>query len=289
MTFTSSSYWNRMIPAVLPDDPASSSIIAALDAESIRQGKPDIFQCSTPDWSSTCLPVYVGNSTHPLYTVTLTASSASIPPLHTPPDFQPNTGSDKSALLWDTAQGCECGFAQLVVDHVARTITAKYGDIYWEDSNGLDKLVAGGDPRNHCHRGFPPYVRSVRRNETTIRRVLSLSVYATAPDSAIVPFAFPAYGGENGSGVIPEGAVLQLELSDTEITARGLTGVPLAIARALRDYGAIVRDQTDAVSLMSFDGKVAPGYWSGLGVTRDAFYGKLHWSDFRVPVLGFTR
>lgn len=304
--FGPASVWNAPLPREAPIDPRSVTLVTALDREVERELADDVGpwiatrKCSTP--------LYVAPPGQPKLTVHLTqpdvfwrrslAKAFERVPL--PDNARPADCVDRHLTVWQPSTDRLWEFFHLrrdpesgwwadwggAIDHVSSS-SGYYTSESWP---GLSAPNWGATATSLPVLGGVILLQELQ--EGRVDHALALNL----PMARAGLFSWPAQrsDGVGGSSTLPEGARLRLP-HDLNLTALNLPTTTLIIARAVRKYGAIVRDQTGPGNGVSFfaedprplgsnpyDGKA--GFFAG--TPPDLLLSKFPWD--RLEVLKMT-
>lgn len=262
--FGPTSVWNAPLATDAPIDPSSAALVAALNREVARElagdvGAPWIAtrKCSTP--------LYVAPPDQPKLAVHLTepkvfwrrslAQAFAAVPL--PPNARPADCVDRHLTVWQPSTDRLWEFFHLrrdpesgwwadwggAMEHVSSS-SGYYTSGSWP---GLSAPNWGATATSLPVLGGVMLLQELR--EGRVAHALALNL----PIARAGVFSWPAQRSDGVGGVerIPEGARLRLP-HDLNLTALKLPPVTLIVARAVRKYGAIVRDQTGPGNGVSF-------------------------------------
>jgi hypothetical protein len=261
--FAPTSVWNAPLAIDAPIDPRSDALVAALAREVAHEEASDVGpwiatrKCSTP--------LYVVAADQPGLTVHLTQptvfwrrSLAKVfehVPL--PPNARPADCVDRHLTVWQPSTDRLWEFFHLRRDPESG---------WWADWGGAMEHVSRS-PGYYTSESWPglsaPNWGATATSLPVLAGVMLLSelrdgrinhaLALNLPIARAGVFSWPAQrsDGVGGSERIPEGARLRLP-HDLNLTALKLPPVTLMIARAVRRYGAIVRDQTGPGNGVSF-------------------------------------
>jgi IPT/TIG domain len=278
--FSPSSEWNRLLPAQTLLHAESAAIIAEIKGYVSDDG--DYPRLSTGAWAE---PIYWSDAGDPTYTVDPTRFGPTLLDVHIPAEAQAANTNDAQLTVFDMGMGVV--FKLWHATFTGGRWTADGTEQYALLSNGLDCRLPESDvdcPMNMGHRGYPAAIHAVRYDEVAagvINHVLKVSLARTA--ECVV---FPGYSYESGRGGVLtcEGLIMRLKPS-IDLRARGLTGGPLVIARAMKRYGVVVGDTGGNAMTLKVENLAAESRaesWATLGVTSRAFAGKISFDDFQV-------
>lgn len=261
--FAPTSVWNAPLATDAPIDPDSGALVAGLAREVSRELASDVGpwiatrKCSTP--------LYVVPANQPKLKVHLTqpgvfwrrslAKAFEAVPL--PPDARPADCVDRHLTVWQPSTDHLWEFFHLRRDPESG---------WWADWGGAMEHVSSS-PGYYTSESWPglsaPNWGATATSLPVLAGVMLLSelrdgrvnhaLALNLPIARAGVFSWPAQrsDGVGGPERIPEGARLRLP-HDLNLTALHLSPVTLIIARAVRRYGAIVRDQTGPGNGVSF-------------------------------------
>jgi hypothetical protein len=247
--FAPTSFWNEPIPTDAPLDPASTSVVSALDeleeAEQSAKHGPAI---NTTSWS---VPIYTVAADQTMVSVTLVnrvvpalQAAWSVVPL--PADAQPALGWDKHLVVWQpstdrmwefwglekTGEGWQALWGGAMEDVTANQ--GVYGPEAWQGATTSWGASASSLPIA----GGLITLEDLERGE--INHALALAV----PNTRTGVYASPAQrtdGGSTGAYSLPEGAHLRLDPT-LDLASLHLQHLTLMLAEAAQRYGIFVRD-----------------------------------------------
>jgi hypothetical protein len=283
--FSPSSEWNKRLPVNAPIHPKSARIIAELNSYP-NGGYPRL---TTGAWSE---PIYFTDSSDRVGQVNCLPLRVRIPQ-----NLASAATSDAQATVFDRITGVVYKVRSFTIDWNTNPVNVNAAggcSVYDLTSNGLANSLRASNrdaPMNAGHRGYPPAIHGVRYDEVAngrIRHVLKVGLGRTAPCHV-----YPGAGHESGRGGVLtcEGLILRIKPS-VNLVARGLTGGPLVIARAMKRYGVVIGDTSGVAMDLKMENLEVEGRterWSTLGVTTDAFQGRLSFDDFQVIKAGYHR
>ncbi|HEY8809927.1 MAG TPA: hypothetical protein VIM28_07885 [Solirubrobacterales bacterium] len=261
--FAPTSVWNTQLATDAPIDPGSNAMVAGLSREVAREEVSDVGpwiatrRCSTP--------LYVVPAGQPELAVHLTQprifwrrSLAKVfehVPL--PADARPADCVDRHLTVWQPSTDRLWEFFHLRHDPESG---------WWADWGGAMQHVSSS-PGYYTSESWPglsaPNWGATATSLPVLGGVILLSelraerinhaLALNLPIARAGVFSWPAQrsDGLGGPERIPEGARLRLP-HDLNLTALNLPPVTLTMARAVRRYGAIVRDQTGPGNGVSF-------------------------------------
>lgn len=261
--FAPTSVWNSPLARDAPLDPYSYGLVAALDREVAREVANDVGpwiatrKCSTPLYvASPAQPKVVVHLTEPgvFWRRSLAKAFQSVP---LPPHARPANCVDRHLTVWQPSTDRLWEFFHLRRDPESG---------WWADWGGAMERVSSS-PGYYTSASWPglsapnwgatatslPVLGGVmllqELREGRVDHALALNL----PMARAGVFSWPAQraDGIGGASTIPEGARLRLP-QDLNLSALNLPPVTLIIARAVRKYGAIVRDQTGRGNGVSF-------------------------------------
>lgn len=261
--FAPTSIWNAELPTDAPVDPRSEALVAGLVREVAREEADDVGpwiatrKCSTP--------LYVVPAGQAEQAVHLTqprefwrrSLAKVLEHVPLPADARPADCVDRHLTVWQPSTDRLWEFFHLRHDPESG---------WWADWGGAMEHVSTS-PGYYTSDSWPglsapnwgatatslPVLGGVillgELQAERINHALALNL----PIARAGAFSWPAQrsDGVGGPERIPEGAHLRLP-HDLNLTALKLPPVTLAIARAVRRYGAIVRDQTGPGNGVSF-------------------------------------
>jgi hypothetical protein len=216
-----------------------------------------------------------------------------------PTNLVPPAGSDAQVVIWDQQTGIEYGFWQFAWHGSQATATNGYAIRTGHTAPGRfpDGLAGRGA-------GLPYLAGLVRPDEIAAGHIDHALAFAYAFPSREHVFPASKSDGKGTTGTdLPEGTRLQLDptLTTADLTALGVTGPGLTVAKALQQYGMYVVDnsgsakvyverpttQTAATSRTASDPTVSGPIPTGgatdptRGINR-TMLGRIPWRDFRV-------
>jgi hypothetical protein len=206
-------------------------------------------------------------------------------------DTFPTGDQDRPGVMIDSEFGYTVQFADAVPDKSTRTITVSNAGIMWHSSNGLDyRNPQSDDDRNLTSRGRILDAMVLRRDAldravahgTGLGHVLHLFFVET--DEA-ARFVHPMVGDESGkSGWGAEGERVRIA-PGVDLTARGLTGACLAVARTLQENGAYLGDNSGSSTQIKAS---QAGAYLGTNLSTDCMQGKVSFDDFEAVKAGWA-
>ncbi len=258
--YAPSSPWNAKIPAGAAGQPASA-----------------LKGTLTSDPTQYTYPVYEVTGRQPRVPVSLrgywssvTRSGRSLKILSRPtvsiplpPAAMAARGGDGQAIVVDRSHGDEWGFWRL--KRTSAGWSAENGYHYNVRWSGVPPQTRGGRPFGSRGAGVPYLAGLVRPCEIAkgqIRHALAFAYATPSPQ-----FVYPASKSDGKGRVgfdLPEGSRLRLSPSfdDARVRALGCAGPCLTIARALREYGMYLIDNSGRPKVMlEYEGTA---HWNGL-------------------------
>lgn len=283
--FKDTSPWNQLIPTDAPLHASSAMWIADFKANSGTQ----YLKFSMTNYAT---PLYWAKDGDPQYTIT-PFEYGKTQTIRIPQGATPAGGNDGQLSVFDL------GRQQSYSLHHATFSGGQWriGGIarYDLNSNGLDyrakKEMSPGwttatkalvdDPENNGHRGIPPSVMQVRRDEIaagSINHKMEMFAYETFGSHY-----FPMVGHESGKGgIIPEGALIRIKPS-VNLASKNLKPAALVVATAIQKYGLIVGDNSGSGNRL----KAERANWTGIMGIDDLK--SLTWDNYEFITAGFYR
>jgi hypothetical protein len=287
--FSPDSYWNTPLGEAPTEIQAEEDRILAWLAADSEQGEPWLHFSGLGPAGDYGMPVYWAEDGDPTYAV-VGSCGGSLPPefgaVRIPAGAKPDPSGgdedpDNAMTVYDLENNLAYGFYEASYNQNTDTWSACRGSTWYLSSNGLHRNLAETDctteefPPSGCvgHRGFPHPIHTVRLDEILygeIDHVLKIAIDNTCggPADGLPQHVWPAVGNEGCNtddnwehtelGDAPaEGTVIRLrpgvDLSELESPAARI------IARALRDYGAIIGDQSGGEARLKVENCVAEG------------------------------
>jgi hypothetical protein len=258
--FTSTSPWNRLLPANAPVHPDSQRIVSHIKANNVNDGCVLLSGTGTNTWGT---PVYWAGQGDPAYAVRQTRYY--LPPefasLRIPRGAKPMSAADGEMTVYDLERGYIAWLSRAVYDAASDTWSAGGGSIAYLGSNGVLGSLAGSDDHRNTgsHRGLNGAVVAARYDEVqagAIEHALRIGVRG-----ASTGFLWPM-SGSDGRSTDPyapkQGARLRIQ-PGIDLSRLGLAPDALVLARALQRYGAIIGDSTGAPVELKLEDTVQQG------------------------------
>jgi myo-inositol-hexaphosphate 3-phosphohydrolase len=263
--YSDASPWNARIGPAPAYDPESDQRVAVLQGQ------------LSSDPTQYTYPVYVVSPVTAPTTVSLSGWYSNVADettllnqrggtaaLPLPPGAQAAAGGDAQIVLLNPATGEEWGASRLeqLADGTWHAWNAYHYNTRW---SAVPPHDASGNPFFLRGAGIPYLAGLVRPCEIARGRIDHALAFAY--DFPTREYVYPATKSDGGSTDpldLPEGARLQLDptLSDDDIRAWGCDGACLTIARALREYGMYVIDNSGRPKIMvEYEGTAG---WDGL-------------------------
>lgn len=234
MIFTPGSPWN--VPHGALPHPDSARWITQLAAESTY----GYMRLSLS--SAYTIPVYYPKPSDPSYVVSPPLYGRSVT-MRIPKGATPASGTDGALITIDFDRN-EC-FSLWRATYSSGVWKAQGTARYDMASDGLCST-----PGNFGHRGVPPTEMVIRGMELDTGEIPHvLEVFIPNTSSAWV---WPLCGGEQRSGLVPEGMFLRLK-QDVDLTKFKLKPRALIIARTAQKYGLVVGDTDPNVATIKCD------------------------------------
>jgi hypothetical protein len=289
MDFDPSSFWNQQVGATAPTDPASVSIIAFLKADNANNYIALSGTSSDGKWGT---PYYYAKDGDPTFAVANSCPSRQPPEfgaIRIPAGARPDPTTDAAMVVFDAGKGLEYGLWHAAYDPTTTQWSSCGGTVYYLPSNGLaGSLKQSDERRNYGHRGVPPSTYAVTYDDIasgSISHLLRLAV-----DTTQCSHVFPMTGDECGTTDLtapPEGAIIRIKAS-IDLSALGLSGPALVVARALQTYGAIISDQSGRAVELKAENVVAEGRgWMWRGVLSATSLARIPLDSYEVVKLGY--
>jgi len=223
VAFTTDSFWNQKVLS----SPSASLSLKDMGAYNNQNYMKLI---NSAGWS---MPIYWSKDGDPEYTINDGNNTYKV---RIPKGATPMSGSDGAMIIMDKGRKQSYSLWQAVYSNGKWTCS---GIAYYVlDSDGLCKTGS-----NEGHRGIAPSIMAIRKDELDsglIPHKLEVFWPGTA-EQAIYP---PMCGFEsNRGGKLAEGAIIALD-PNTDVTKYGLSSHGMTIATCLRDYGAVVGDNS---------------------------------------------
>ena len=273
--YSSSSPFNRQLPANPTIAPNSASIIANLTANNVNfEGGSSQFAFTSDDGRD---GIYYSRTTDPVVTLHCTyewgpgtctgANKVNIDGqhIHIPAGAMPqNNGSDMHMSIVDQANSVEYDFEHATWSADHKTLNVWAGAEIPAGHNSGTGLGGGGTAA-----GFSTVAGLITEPELasgTINHALAINVPCT--NGAVYP-AGGAYGlacsqiqGENTTGTAtPLGTLFQLNMTDAQIAASGAPAWEKTIMTAMAHYGMYVND-TDGLNEIELEAESDISYTS---------------------------
>jgi len=260
--FSSSSFWNKELPANAPLDPSSAAIVTAFDQEIAKEdaAKEGQATINTTLWS---VPLYTVPANQPTVKVTLVGSGVSsalqsaweVVPL--PVNAKPAAGTDKHLVVWqpstnklwefwhleETEAGWQAGWGGAM-----QNVSSDSGAYGAEDWSGAQSNW-GASATSLSIAGGLITLEDLERGQ--INHALAMAL----PDTRAGAYSSPAErddGWDSEPSSLPEGAHLRLE-PGLDLAALHLPKMTLMMAEAAQRYGIIVRDSAANVAFYGQD------------------------------------
>ena len=258
--FKRTSYWNRPLPRTAPVARRSAEIISFLRADNTTNYVHLSGASSTGRWGN---PIYWAGPSDSAYHVKNSCSLGQpreFSSVRIPDGARPDSTSDASMTVYERAKGLVYGFWRAAYDPATDTWSACGGTVYYLTSNGLAGSVPESDqPKNKGHHGVPPSTFAVRYGEVRagqINHVLKIAV-----DTTKCVHVFPMAGDECGTWsqyAPPEGTRIRIKRW-VHLTKLRLSPAARTVARALKNYGAIIGDQSGGPVELKLENTIAEG------------------------------
>jgi len=274
--FADTSEWNQPLPVDAPTDPSSDAFIDHLKNIDGDIDHPRLVV------GAGAAPIFWAREGDPEYILSEFAF-----PVRIPAHARPASASDAQLTVYDVERGYVIKLHRAVFD--GKDWSANSASIYYLESNGLIwRLQESDDERNRGHRGYPPPLHAVRWDEIqagAIEHVLKVAINRTAPRHV-----YPGGGDEDGTGLIPEGAVLRIRPS-VDLLVKNLSASARVIATAMQRYGIVVGDQSGipmALKVESLSMQSVAQQWIDVGIDRNSL-SRITFDDFECIQLGYHR
>jgi hypothetical protein len=178
-----------------------------------------------------------------------------------PPNVAAARGSDAQVILVNRVTGDEWGVWQLESTPAGWSVQNGYHyNVHW---SGVPPRTSSGRSFGSRGAGVPYLAGLVRPCEIARGRIDHALAFAYQSPSPAFVYPATKSDGRGRAGVdLPEGTRLALSLNDEQVRALGCTGPCLTIARALREYGMYVIDNSGRPKVMlEYEGTA---HWDGL-------------------------
>ena len=264
--FSSTSFWNRSLPADAPLDPSSAAMVGALNEVIARErlaGKgPGI---NTVSYS---VPIYTVPANQPLVAVALVNGSVEkgwgAPALQSawdavplPANAEPAAGTDKHLVVWQPSTDRLWEFLQMEDSGVGWH--AFWGGAIQNVSSDSGAYGPEAWPGSKPRWGASASSLSIAGGLITLEDFelgqINHALAMAIPDPRAGVYAAPAQRTDGKSTdplSLPEGAHLRLD-PNLNLASLHLPPVTLKIAEAAQRYGIVVRDTASHVTLYAQD------------------------------------
>jgi hypothetical protein len=258
--FSTSSFWNKALPANAPLDPSSAAVVGALNAEitSEEQANEVGPYINTTKWS---VPIYTVPIDEPMVKVMLEVNALSLQaawdsvPL--PSGAKPAAGTDKHLVVWQPSTDRMWEFWHL--EHTLEGWRAGWGgairDVESSQGTYSPKAWPGARSDWGASAASLPIAGGLITLEDLelgkINHVLAMAV----PNVRAGVYTSPAQrttGHSTEPDSLPEGARLRLKPS-LNLKALHLPKLALMIAEAAQRYGIVLRDRSDNPTFFAQD------------------------------------
>jgi len=261
--FSSSSFWNKALPADARLDRRSAAVVGAFDEEIAKEeeAKTGSVNILTTEFS---VPIYTVPATEPTVRVAY-AGGGSAPTLQSawdavplPAGAQPAAGTDKHLVVWQPSTnklwefwhleqtqmgGWQAGWGG-AIEHVSSSSGA-YDSRSWPGAN----RYWGASASSLSIAGGLITLEDLERGQ--INHALAIGI----PDVREGVYASPAQRSDGKSTSplsLPEGAHLRLD-PKLDLSSLHLPRLTLMIAEAAQRYGIFIRDTTGQVTFYAQD------------------------------------
>jgi hypothetical protein len=280
--FSSDSYWNTKLGSRAPVDPNSGSMMSWLISHA-SPGYVTLAGAATD--GSYGQPIYGAKSGDPVYAVRGSGLPPEFAHLRIPRGAKPDSSGDSELTVFDEVSRYVSWLSGAHFDGTNWSATG--GSVTYLASNGLDgTLSQSNEPRNRGHRGFPAAEIAVRYDEVAAGGYLHV-VKMSIPNTCNHVFPMSGDEGCSGGSPFPEGTRIRIKRT-IDLSQLGLSPAALVVAQALRQYGAVVGDQSGGSVVVKVENTVAEGrgnLWLGV-MTRDSL-SNIPLQDFEVIKLGY--
>jgi hypothetical protein len=244
--FSPTSVWNAPLAANAPLASNSSALVGELQRQVTQYGP----------WINTyqySVPVYTVPAGQPTVHVTLDqnvpAVQAGFNAVPIPPNAQAAAGSDQHMVVWQPSSDTMWEFWKMNLQ--SNGWHARWGGTMYNVSTnpGYFPATMGATGTSLPLVGGLMTISEFQSGQ--INHALAVAIPQTAANS----FVFPAQrsdGNYTGPNAIPEGTRFRLDPS-IDVTKLGLPPAGVMIARAIQQYGMIVRDQAGSVTFYGED------------------------------------
>jgi hypothetical protein len=264
--FSSSSFWNKPLPANAPLDPSSAARMQAfveqIDVEQQTDDGPWI------NTTKSGVPVYTVPASQPTVAVQLVnhlpepSLSAAWSAVPLPPTAQPASGHDGDLVVWQPSTDRLWEFDHMI--HGADGWHAEWGGAMQDVSSSLGVYGAEAWP------GSQPWWGMSASSLSLVGGLISLedlelgqinhALEMSLPERSATTYASPAQrtdGESTNPLALPEGAHLRLNPS-LNLAALHLPHLTLILAEAAQRYGIFITDGTGASGATTFFAQEPP-------------------------------
>jgi hypothetical protein len=257
--FAGSSVWNAPLPAHVPLDPASNTLVARLN-----QLVADNVSHRTGPWINTnefSTPIYTVPGNQATTRVKLDrnepALQAAFDAVPIPSNARPANGTDHHMVIWQPARDRMWEF--WVAEHKPDGWHAQWGGAMTHVSKNPGYFSPAAWPGAKPYWGatatsLPLLGGLIRINEARTGRI-DHAIALSLPEIRQGQFALPAQrtdGNVPGPNTIPEGARFRLD-PKLDVDALNLPPLTKAIAKAAQTHGIIIRDYSGVVAFVGED------------------------------------
>jgi hypothetical protein len=257
--FSAASFWNQPLPADARTDPASTRIVAGLNAyvqAELRTGSGPWIDAGTDG-----VPIATVPASQPTVPVLLNRSDTTNPAMSSawravplPSNAQPSPGEHDLAV-WQPSTDRMWEFFELA--RVGGAWRARWGGAMQNVSRNFGVYASDAWPGAQPWWGVTASSLPLVGGAMTIRQMqagnINHALALAVPHTRAGVFASPAQRTDGKSAApdaIPEGARLRLDPT-LSLTSLHLPPLTLAIARAAQRYGIIVRDTGGEVTFFA--------------------------------------
>jgi hypothetical protein len=244
--FNAVSYWNTPMPATAPVDPQSNVWIAdSLDGANTQP----FLRLPALREAGGGVPIYDASATDPVHRICANIKATCFD-IHIPAEAAPANTRDSILQVWDRSTDQVLGMHK-ATRNADGTFSHEGIDRWFLSSEGLDEKLPNSTPGNFGHRGLPAPVRVVRLDEVLAGKIQHrLSCFWHATSEQVY---WPMVQYETGkTGIVPEGVVIRIKPS-VNLSAKPLTPGALVIARALKDYGCTIGDNSGSGNTLALE------------------------------------
>jgi hypothetical protein len=247
-TFTSSSYWNKPLPADAPEDPASREIIDWLHDNSKIGDRihPYLRLAGTSPSGHWGIPIFLGHADDPVQPIIDDCRHPDPPQLarvHVPTNAAPDPTSDAELVIVDFVTGRQYGL--WLAYRKNGILHSCWTSVYYNASNGISGEFyphESNEEQNWGYRGVPPYVYGVRRGEIVygeIPHVLKITTSGTCNHY----FPMNDHAPCSSSSAPAQGTLIRIR-PEVDLSDFSLSPAARIIARAIQKYGALIGERS---------------------------------------------